>query len=395
MRLAFVTLQYPPDAVGGIGTYVQTVATALAAAGHDVTVICPAAGQARSTSIEDGVRVERFAPPGPERLWKRFVAPEQSFRVRIQHALWSAWAVRSLRARVDVVEVPEWKAQGLLIRLLSRLPVVVHLHLTYELEQAWNGVTPSRGQRLSHRLERLTATRATARTATSRQTTRFPDGSCLVPDREVEIVAPPIPVEEWAGCGAVTRTDPTVLFVGRLERRKAPELLLDALARLVDEVEDLRVVFVGRAMNTGGRSYVDVLREQAAEHGIRCEIRGPTASKDEMLDLYESARVVAIPSRFETLSMVAFEALACGRPAVMTDQIGAAEWVRGHLDDLVVPFGDADALANALRPHLTDVAHAVTVGERGRTLVREVCAPERVVDSRMQVYRRLAENGQR
>lgn len=394
MRVAFVTLQYPPATVGGIGTYVQTVATMLAADGHDVTVVCAAAGQTRSTQMEDGVRVERLPPPGPASFWSRVVRPDQAFRVRIQHALWSAWATWRLRRRFDVVEAPEWKAQGLLLGLVCRRPVVVHLHLTFELEHAWNGAAPSRGQRLAHRLERWTARRATALTATSRQTTRFPDGSLLVPDEHVEIVAPPVRVDDWAECRPVTTTGPTILFVGRLERRKAPELLLEAASLLVDEVPGLRVVFVGRVMNTGGRPYADLLRELASRHGIECELREPTADTGELLELYSEARVVAVPSRFETLSMVVFEALASGRPAVMTDQVGAAEWVEPDLPDLVVPFGDPAALADALRPHLCDAAHADAVGRRGRELVQDVCAPANVVESRLHVYRRIAEKGQ-
>ncbi len=389
MRVAFVTLQYPPGGIGGIGAYVQTVAEALAAAGHDVTVICVARGQSRSTAIESGVRVERFAPPRPAWLWRRFVAPRQSFRVRIQHALWSAWALWRLGRDFDVIEVPEWKAQGLLLPTVRRGPVVVHLHLTFELEHAWNGTEPSLGNRLSYRLERWTAARAAVLTATSCQTTQLPDGSSWIED--VQIVTPPIRVADWSGCRPVIDTDPVVLFIGRLERRKAPEVLIEALGLLGDEVPGVRAVFAGRSMHLEGRPSVDHLGELAERHGVACEFRDPVSTRAGMLELYGDARVVVVPSRFETLSMVAFEALACGRPGVITDQVGAVEWIGDRLPELVVPFGDARVLADVLRPFLEDPSHAAAVGGRGRELVEQICDVERLVASRMRVYRGLGE----
>ena len=385
MRVAFVTLQYPPTGIGGIGAYVQTVAEAFADAGHDVTVVCVASGQTRSTTVESGVRVERFAPPRPAWLWRRFVAPRQSFRVRVQHALWSAWALWRLGRDFDVIEVPEWKAQGLLLALVRRGPVVVHLHLTFELEHAWNGTAPSLGHRLSYRLERATAARAAVLTATSHQTTRLPDGSAWIDD-EVKIVTPPIRVSDWSGCPPVIDTDPIVVFIGRLERRKAPEVLIEALGLLRDDVPGVRAVFAGRNMHLEGRPSVDFLGELGARHGVTCEFRDPISTRAGMLELYGEARVVAVPSRFETLSMVAFEALACGRPAVVTDQVGAAEWIGDQFPELVVPFGDARALSDALRPFLQDPHHASAIGGRGHELVSQICDVGQLVATRTRVY---------
>lgn len=386
MRIAFVTLQYPPGGVGGIGTYVETVATALAAAGHEVTVVCAASGQVRSTTVEGGVRVERFPLLGPERLRERLVSPHQALRVRIHHALSSAWALWRTRGRFDVVEVPEWKAQGLLLRFVRRGPVVVHLHLGFELQAAWNGATPSTGWRVSFALERWTARLAAARTATSRQTRRLPDGSTWLAATPVEIVAPPLRRGPWRSCPPVECTEPVVLFVGRLERRKAPEVLVEALGRLAGDVPGVRVVFIGRAMGAEEGSYADVVRARAAALGVGCEVVEPTADAEALCAHYGRARVVAVPSRFETLSMVAFEALASGRPAVITDQVGAVEWIGQALPELVVPAGDVDALARALHPLLVDAGRAGELGRRGRRLAAALTGPERVVVDRIRVY---------
>lgn len=388
MRIALVTLQYPPDGVGGIGTYVETVAGLLAGAGHEVTVVCAARGQARSSAVEGGVRVERFPVLGPPSLWRRFVAPHQTLRVRLHHALSSAWAVRRA-GRFDVVEAPEWKAQGLLLRAARRGRVVVHLHLGFEQELAWNGTPPTLGQRIGCALERWTARSAHARTATSEQARRLPGGRTWLAGSAIEVVAPPLRTGPWATCPSVDGTGPVVLFVGRLERRKAPEVLVEALGRLVPEVPALRAVFVGRPMGADGGSYADLVRDRAAALGLACELHDPTADPAALLDHYARARVVAVPSRFETLSMVVFEAMACGRPVVLTDQVGAAEWLDDHLRTGVVPAGDPQGLADALRPLLLDAGHAAAAGQRARACARTVTDPARVVADRVRTYQRL------
>jgi glycosyltransferase involved in cell wall biosynthesis len=83
--------------------------------------------------------------------------------------------------------------------------------------------------------------------------------------------------------------------------------------------------------------------------------------------VYETSRVVAVPSRYEPFSMVALEALAASRPVVVSDRCGAAEVLPGD----VARFGSGDdaALAEALRPLLDDPARASALGTSGRAYV--------------------------
>lgn len=391
MRIAFVTTQYPPHDAGGIGSYVQSVSSAFARAGHQVTVVCSAEGQERSSTVEGpGVTVERFPIVGPSWLWRRWRRPEPE-RQRVLHALSSRWALRQLSGEFDIVEVPEWKAQGL---LLSG-PVVVHLHLPLPVRTAWAGDRPPVHRAVSHALERLGALRAARVTSTSVITSTMPDGSSWPGRRTVQVVSPPIDLGEWDDRLDVRQTDPVALFVGRLETRKAPEQLIEALARVRDEVPDARAVFVGRSMrHSDGRSYRTVLEELALRSGVPCEFHDPVSDQASMQRFYEQARVVAVPSGFEPLSLVVFEALACGRPVVLSDRVGAGEWL-GDLDGAVVPYGDVEGLAAAIAPHLRAPEHAARVGDVGRRQARSVCAEDALVESRLAVYRAVRQERQR
>jgi glycogen(starch) synthase len=93
-----------------------------------------------------------------------------------------------------------------------------------------------------------------------------------------------------------------------------------------------------------------------------------------------------IASRWENFPMVGLEALAAGRPVICTDRVGLAEILTGTGAGTVVPTGDHEALALALRPYLADAGAAAAAGERGRRLVRELCAPDEIAAERERCY---------
>lgn len=389
MRIAYVTRQFPPDGIGGIGSYVDTLAGLMADAGHDVTVVTAAPGIARSSKRRAGFVVERFPVVGPNLLWRCGSRLWPMLTPRAQAAL-SAWrAMRRLGGRFDVIEVPEWRAEGLLLRAGRAGAVVAHLHLAHELVRRWDDMNPpySRDVAIAEWMERTVVGRATAVTATSRISAALPDGAPWRPSTLVHLVPPPIIMQQWASCPSVLDTAPVVLFVGHLEHRKAPEILLSALGTLAQEIPDLSAIFVGKAFTgPGGRPFDEYLRAEASKLGVACEVLGPRSGGEEMRSLYARARVVAVPSRYETLSMVALEALACGRPAVVTHAVGASEYFGDELAGLLIPPSDPLALADALRPLLQDGRHARRMGELGRRAVAARCAASDIVDKRIAAY---------
>lgn len=395
MRILYVTRQYPPGGVGGIGTYVEVLAQLMAEAGHDVTVVSAAPDQARATELVAGVRIERFPALGPGWLWRALHRRSWVVAVRLHVAL-SAWAaVRRLGQRFDVIEAPEWKAEGLFLPWCRRGPLVVHLHLPQELVRRWRRepLRRGRGEDVAERFERRTVRGASAVTATSRLSRTLPDGGAWLPGVPVEVVPPPLLVDAWDACAPIEATAPVVLFLGHLEPRKAPEVLVDALGRLAGEIDGLQLVVAGRSFaGPGGASYDEHLRRQAEALGVDLRLLGPQRGHAAMLDLYGAARVVAVPSRYETLSMVALEGFACGRPVVMTEAVGAREWVEDAVPELVVPADDPRALAEALRPLLLDTGAARRLGDLGRVAVATACSIEAIVQERTKVYGAAAAN---
>jgi D-inositol-3-phosphate glycosyltransferase len=133
-----------------------------------------------------------------------------------------------------------------------------------------------------------------------------------------------------------------LLFAGRVQRLKGPDILLRAAAELLRGDPDLDrrlvVAFVG-GPSGDGRADPDRLTKLATDLGIAGQVRvEPPCPHPELADWYRAATLVVVPSRAETFGLVAVEAQACGTPVVAAagcrPRCGAgppASWSRGTI----------------------------------------------------------------
>jgi glycosyltransferase involved in cell wall biosynthesis len=129
---------------------------------------------------------------------------------------------------------------------------------------------------------------------------------------------------------------------------------------------------------------MDWVRERADTLGVSATFVESAALRD-LGRSYGTARVVAVPSRFESFSLVALEAMAAGRPVVCTNRVGASEVIAGTGAGTIFHVGDADGLASALRPYLLGTEHATEAGAVGRAIADE-CTPPAIAAQRETVY---------
>ena len=159
-----------------------------------------------------------------------------------------------------------------------------------------------------------------------------------------------------------------ILAVGRFVEKKGFPTLLDAVARLAVPAT-LRIVGTG----VGHASLEEVIERQGL--GDTVELVG-RRSHAELPDEYAWADVVAVPSVMDSngdrdgLPNVALEAMACGRPLVASDVSALGVTVLTAGSGVVVPPGDADALADALTT-LTAPRLRAELGAAGRSYVEE------------------------
>jgi len=142
---------------------------------------------------------------------------------------------------------------------------------------------------------------------------------------------------------------PRILFLGALNRKKAPDVFLRAAILLVPDLPGATFVLLGPETSED-RAFHATLHELAFHRLLvpRLESLGRLESS-AVIDQIRRARVVVCPSRIETFSRTTIEALALGRPVIVTETTGAAHWVQSTGCGSVIPPNDPAALARAIR----------------------------------------------
>lgn len=162
----------------------------------------------------------------------------------------------------------------------------------------------------------------------------------------VKVLANPVPDSFIAALPAEQGPPFRALSVGHLDRIKGFDVALEALAKLVTRL-DVNWVIVGDGEERAP------LRAQVHRLGVadRVEFVG-SVSRPDVHRLMASSHVIVIPSRTETFSIVAAEALMTGRP-VVTTRCGGPEWFVGEDEGRVVAVDDPAGLAAGIEEVVT------------------------------------------
>jgi glycosyltransferase involved in cell wall biosynthesis len=184
------------------------------------------------------------------------------------------------------------------------------------------------------------------------------------------------------------RTRRRLTVVGRLSPRKGQDVAVQALGILVAEGHDVELELVGSVFR-GYEWFERQLSDLARDLGVadRLVLQG---FQPDVWPYLAGADVVAVPSRLEPFGSVAAEALAAGRPVVVSAVGGLPEIVSHDETGLVVPPDDAQALAGAVGRLLTDDAAAAVLAESGFDDVRRRFPLERYERELVQTLRSAA-----
>lgn len=186
-----------------------------------------------------------------------------------------------------------------------------------------------------------------------------------------------------------------VLFVGRLQRLKGPQVLLRAVAEMVRRGArpNLQVIVCGGPSGSG-MERPDEFLELAEDLGIGAIARFlPPRPPEELVSLYRAADVVAVPSYNESFGLVAMEAQAAGTPVVAARVGGLPIGVRDGETGILVDGHGVSAWADALERILDDDADRIRMAKAAPEHARTF-SWERTVDELLGVYdRAMRANG--
>jgi glycosyltransferase involved in cell wall biosynthesis len=178
-----------------------------------------------------------------------------------------------------------------------------------------------------------------------------------------------------------------VACAARFTPEKGIDVLLRAMARLREDVPDLRVLLLG-GTQAGHEAYADELVRLADDLGVadavffRGFVRQPFRE-------WTGARVYVQPSRREGFGLAAAEAMATGLPVVASAVGGLVDVLDGGRAGVLVPPEDPYALAGAVKRLLDDPAEASRLADAGRARAAKQYTVDAMLDSVEGVYRRV------
>jgi glycosyltransferase involved in cell wall biosynthesis len=358
MRLLFVC---PDMRTGGAERHWATLAPALARRGADVSVLCLSAeGGLFGELTAAGVPATclYMSGRGDPRAWRR------------------ALAFAEPRPDAVVTRGVSGQLVGAAIARRAGCPLVLNEHTP--LTPAGELLPMRRHQRL---LTRLVAPRVDHVIAVTRRQIE-PLARLGYQRGRIEVIANGVfdsaraPAAPHGGDGF------TAFYAARLEPEKGVAVFIRGVAAARRSQPTIRGLVAGDGPER------DHLERLAAGSGV--ELLGV---RDDVPELMAAADVVALTSEAEALPMSVLEAMANERPVVVTDIGGTAEAVVHGETGLLVPPGDADALAGALLELAADRDRARRMGEAGRARQRELFDGERMVDGYQRALARIAGGG--
>jgi glycosyltransferase involved in cell wall biosynthesis len=384
VSIVLVSHSYPP-VIGGSETEAQRVCAALIARGYVVKVVC--AGGDPMPPLRDWIDPEGV----PVRIYAgRWKGKMRDWVFALRVAAMLIWERRQY-------QIVYFLMQG--VHLAAGLPVSRILGKPILMKVGGSGVIPLMARSAIGRLELRWLREWAYRVMIlndGMQQEAIEDG--FVP-HQLYWMPNPVDTDKFAPVDSIARRERraqfgipadarVVLYCGRLAPEKALPSLIEAFARVVRRIPDAVLVLVGDG------PLLTLLSQQAAQlHLPETSVRFVgRVSPPEVADWLEIADVFTLVSPSEGFPCALAEAMSVGLASVVSDIPGNRQLIDDGRHGLLVPVGDAEAIAAALIELLEDTPLRERMGEEARKRVLENYSTAKIAD-RYEALFRDAMNG--
>ncbi len=397
LHICIVSKEFPPfTGSGGVGTLYYHLASELLLMGHEVSVVLPG-------GEEKIHRQGRFTV---------YFTTQRSFSLPVKadgfatNMDWSLSALAKLSAihrdrPIDVVDSALWDAEALAFSLLDdRPPLVVRLVTPYTVTASINGWNPSpaqseyflEGERtLLNEADAIIPISSTIASTVAETHSVAPDSRWSIGHSGIASW-PTFDVnagyEDFPGLAALNqaklKSPKLIVFIGRLERRKGIDTILEAAPEILRSNLDAILIFGGRDLEDwSARFRKEVPKEYHARMVFLGEVDDPTREK-----LFANAACVLFPSRYESFGLVPLEAFVHGTPVVANRAGAIPEVVEDGISGMLVEPDDPAALAGAVNRILRDETLRERLSQGALKRVKHLSARNSAQHS-VEVYQRL------
>ena len=371
---------------GGQGVYTAQVTRELARQGHDVHLVVgppwPDTDPAVTVHRVPSYSVYRLLETSRMFFYGRepasFFHPLNFYELASsrhgQFSVMSAFSIRAFRAwrelqrehRFDIVHDVQSLGYGSLLMHLSGMPVVANIHHPLSIDRM-NQIQQAKGTRMKIRkamfypffMQEVVARRMDRIITGSENSRASVRQAFRLRDDQITAIHDGVDTSVFRPMEVAKRLR-SVLFVGNSDdRNKGARYLLEATKILADRGVNFHLTFKDRLD-------ADMAPRMIADLGIgdRVTFLG-RLSVEELARLYGESEVLVSPSLYEGFGLPAAEAMACGTPVVATTAGAFPEVIADGETGVLVPPGDARALADAIQSLLEDSPRRAAMGAAG------------------------------
>ncbi|MEA2499660.1 MAG: hypothetical protein QOH26_2065 [Actinomycetota bacterium] len=386
LRVALLSYRAHPE-VGGQGVYVRYLSRALAEEGHRVTVFAgpPYPELDDEVSFVPIPSLDLYRPDDPFRrpglrefrsaadLLEYGVMCTGAFPEPLTFSLRVASELRRRRGRFDVVHDNQSLGYGLL-RVTRELPTIATVHHPISVDRRIAlSAAPSAAIRFQQRrwysfvrMQARVARRMSRIVTVSRSAAADVTRDFKVPADKVTVINNGVDPDLFKPLPDVARVPGRIVTVASSDLpSKGIGHLIEAVAKLRTE-RDAELIIIGK----GGLGRAT--KKAIARFGLQDAVR--TVGRVDVLEmvrLYAEAEVAVVPSLYEGFSLPAIEAMSCGVPLIATSGSSLDEVIGDDGAGVLVPPGDAFALATALDRLLGQEGERTALAVAARTRVLE------------------------
>jgi glycosyltransferase involved in cell wall biosynthesis len=382
MHIGFVSDQYPPYPLGGIGARVTDLARGLVANGHKVTV---AGVYPRNRGILrmvdetlEGVRVVRL-PAAPQWMrWRPGLLWER-------YALSAALRRFHREAPFDLVEYTDgfgWALFG----TPPGVPSAIRIEGSARLFDDAMGVD---GDRFTYWMEGQALKRAHSLSALSHYAKRETLRLFGLERRECAVIHNAVDVKLFSP-GSDCAEPGLIVFANSIEERKGVQEIVAAMNDICDSHPEAHLVLIGSDSQplAGGRSYSGrVMDAVRPEFRARIRFTGRLDRYTGVLEYLRKASVCCYPSRIETFGVAPLEAMAVGKPVVYYNKGPGPELIEDGVSGLLCDATSPQAIAACIKRVLADPSLAQALGDAARARAVAMFNKDAWVGRNIEYYR--------
>ena len=283
------------------------------------------------------------------------------------------------------------------VQKLIRVPIVVRLHGPWFLSGTAQGVPRDDHYFRKNFAERRAISAAVGVTSPSQDVLDAVRHEHNLPLTNAIVIPNPTPIipieRRWTQAGSKHRT---ILFVGRFDRTKGGDLMVDAFELIAKKYPESRLIFVGPDIVTGlrinsGKIYhlTDYIRDRISpEFQEHIEVMGKLKAH-EIEPLRREASVTVMASRYENFSLALLEALSWGCPTVASAVGGNPEILIDRKTGLLFKPNDHVSLAEKVIELLCKPKLAAELGQTAAEDIAKRFSPQKVADLTWEYYEKI------